>query len=377
MAKACDVLVVGAGPVGAIAARLLAEKDLKILVIDKRGHIAGNCYDEIDPYGVLIHKYGPHYFRTNSDELMRFLTRFSDWIPGTYIVKNQIGNTLYPFPINLDTLESFFHIKLDEESGQRFLKSLQQKFDWGGPRNSEEFVLSRVGRVLYENFYLGYTLKQWEMHPKDLDPSVCGRIPVRFNRYDRYVDDKFQVLPKHGYSQLFNNVLTHPNIELQLSTDYLQYRKDFKPARATLYCGPVDQYFEEKLGALPWRSLRFEFININKEFVQPCVQINYPDISTPYNRSIEIKHATGQQCPSTTISYEYSLAQSDPYYPVPNPGSRTLYEKYKELTEVETQKKQIYFAGRLAEYTYINTDQAIERGLEVGQQIWDDLNARK
>jgi UDP-galactopyranose mutase len=375
MAKACDVLIIGAGPVGCVTARKLAEKGLHCLVLEQRRHLAGNCFDETDSFGVLVHRYGPHYFRTNKEELLQWLGKFSDFVPGNYVVKSQIGPQLYPFPINLDTLEKFFGKKLDEKSGQELLESLQVKLPHS-PKNSEEFVLSRVGEKLYENFYLGYTLKQWETHPKDLAPSVCGRIPVRLNRFDRYVDHKYQVMPKNGFTQMFKNMLTHPNIEVVLNVNYLENRKSFSPAKATLYTGPIDAYFDYQEGSLPWRSLEFDFRNFEKDYVQPCVQINYPELNVPYTRSVEIKHATGQILPSTTVCYEYPKAKGDPFYPVPSPKHQELYLKYKDLAQKETISRSVFFAGRLAEYTYINTDEAIEKGLEAADLIWNQIHAK-
>lgn len=372
MPRMCDILIVGAGPVGSVTARYLAEKDLHCLVLDRRPHVAGNCYDEVDRFGVLIHKYGPHYFRTNNEDLLAFLSRFTEWIPGTYIVKSQIDDRLYPFPINLDTLETYFGVPLDEDSGKTFLEGLQIKYP-RAPQNSEEFVLSRIGRELFKKFYLGYTLKQWETHPRDLDPSVCGRIPVRNNRYDRYVDHKYQVLPKYGFTKMFRTMLMHPKIEVQTEVDFLESRMQFKPRRATLYTGAIDEYFERKLGPLPWRSLHFEFQNFENNYIQPCVQINYPSLHIPYTRTVEIKHATGQKISSTTISYEYSRGQGDPFYPIPNKNSRKLYEQYREMAITEGQEQQVFFAGRLAEYTYLNTDEAIERGLHIANKIWEAL----
>jgi UDP-galactopyranose mutase len=364
-------LIVGAGPVGAISARELADRGLKVKIIEKRKHIAGNCYDEIDSYGVLIHKYGPHYFRTDSEPLLKYLSRFTDWIDGQYIVKSQVNKKLYPFPINLTTLELVFATHLDAASAEDRLN--KERLPFPNPKNSEEFVLSRVGRRIYEMFYLGYTLKQWDLHPKDLDPSVCGRIPIRLNRFDRYVDQKYQVLPKFGYTQMYKNILTHPNIDLYLNTDYKDIRDQEKPKYATIYCGPIDAYFNYSLGHLPWRSLEFEFKSYENATIQDCVQINYPELNIPYTRSVEIKHATGQTVPNTTISYEYPRAVGDPYYPIPNPNAKKLYLKYKELADLEQKNTKVYFSGRLAEYTYINMDQAIEKGLETAKMILERL----
>lgn len=373
--KNLDVLIVGAGPVGATAARTLADKGLNCTVLEKRSHVGGNCFDQADSFGVLLHKYGPHYFRTNDENLVKWLSRFTDFIEGNYVVKSQVGSKLFPFPVNLDTLELVFDRQFDEITAKTFLNEQAVKFNHE-PRNSEEFVLSRVGKKMFETFYEGYTLKQWEVPAKKLGPSVCGRIPIRFNRFDKYVDHKFQVMPRNGFTQLFQNMLSHPKIEVHLEFDYLSQRAEFKPKLGTIYTGPIDLYFEKRFGLLPWRSLEFDFRNFNQEFVQPCVQINYPELSVPYTRSVEIKHATGQKIPSTTISYEYPRAHGDPYYPIPNDDNQKLYLKYRELAAQETTANSVHFAGRLAEYTYINTDQAIERGLEIAKTMLGLQNAK-
>lgn len=367
----CDLLIVGAGPVGCvIAERAATQRGWRSIVVDKRDHVAGNCHDRFHESGVMIHAYGPHYFRTNDQKLLDYLSPFTEWIPGDYVVKSRIGDTLYPIPINLDTLEMFFHREFTPESAEAFLAGIRA--DITDPKNSEEFVLSRVGKELYEAFYLGYTLKQWERHPRDLDPSVCGRIPIRMNRDNRYVDHGFQVMPAKGYTALFAKMLDHPKIETMLSTEFSDVRGKIAPRVATVYCGPVDAYFENALGKLPWRSLEFEFVEHPVEYVQPCVQINEPSLDVPYTRTVEIKHATKQQHPHTVISIEYPRAEGDPYYPVPAAENRVLYERYKAMADEETRTKNVYFAGRLATYRYINTDQALEEALRTFDRISQD-----
>ncbi len=357
-----DLLVVGAGPVGCvIAERAATQLGWKILVIDKRSHLAGNCYDTHHDSGVLIHQYGPHYFRTNKQELLDYLSRFTEWIPGNYIVKSSVAGELFPFPINLDTLRQFFKKpEMTAEEALQLLESLREPVEQ--PANSEEFVLSRVGRELYEAFYLGYTRKQWDIHPRDLAPSVCGRIPVRLSTDDRYVDHQFQVTPANGFTELFTRMITHPGIELRLDTDFQSVKHSVKPRVATIYTGPVDEYFDHRFGKLPWRSLEFEFKELAKEYEQPCVQINYPN-DFDYTRTVEIKHVTGQQHPHTVISYERPRAEGDPYYPIPREDNQALYEQYRELAVQETAQHHVYFCGRLAEYKYYNTDEVIERAL--------------
>jgi len=299
---------------------------------------------------------------------VNWLGQFTDWIPGNYVVKSNAKGTLYPFPINLDTLELFFQRRFTPKDAEDFLKT-EAIPAISSPRNSEEFVLSRVGPRLFKAFYEGYTLKQWGRPARDLGPSVCGRIPVRMNRFDRYVDHKYQVLPNQGFTQMFSNIVRHPLIQVLLSTRFNDVRALIKPRLATLYTGPIDEYFNHQFGRLPWRSLEFEFKNYDCEFTQPCVQINYPDQNVPCTRSVEIKHATGQKHPTTTVSFEYSRATGDPYYPIPSPESQKLYLKYKELAEIEERSNRVFFRGRLAEYVYINTDEAIEKGFAAATDI--------
>jgi UDP-galactopyranose mutase len=366
-----DLLIAGAGPVGCvIAERAASQLGWTSLIVEKRDHIAGNCYDREHESGVRIHQYGPHYFRTNNEMLLGYLSRFTEWLPGNYIVKSRVKGRLFPFPINLDTLEQFFGRPFTSEEAESFLEGIREKIE--EPKNSEDYVLSRVGRELYESFYLGYTLKQWERHPRDLAPSVCGRIPVRFDRDPRYVAHKYQLTPKDGFTAMFERMIDHPNVSVRLRTDFFDLRKQVRPRRGTVYCGPIDVYFDYAYGKLPWRSLHFDFRTRDTEFEQPCVQINYPD-EHDYTRSVEIKHVTRQQHEKTVVSYEYPRSEGDPYYPVPAEQHQRIYERYKALGERERRDRHVYFAGRLAQYTYINTDQAIEIALSTFEEIRRDL----
>lgn len=362
-----DILIVGGGPVGCVVAEHAARlRNWESIIIEKRNHIAGNCFDTLDQNDQLIHKYGPHYFRTNDENIFKYLSNFTEWIEGEYIVKTSYQDKLYPFPINLETLEKFYGQKLSENCARELLKL--KSLDIPNPKNSEEFVLSIVGPELYEAFYLGYTLKQWDKHPRDLSPSVCGRIPIRFNRDQRYVDAQFQVMPKDGFTAMFHKMTANPLIKTSLNTDFNSVRNIITPKIATVYTGPIDAYFDYAFGRLPWRSLEFKWKTFQEEYVQPCVQINYPNENS-FTRSVEIKHVTKQKCPFSNISYEYPKESGPPYYPIPSKQSQLTYEKYKELAEIEKQKKNFFLAGRLAEYTYINTDQAISRGMEVFTEI--------
>ena len=363
----CDLLVVGAGPTGCvIAERAAAVLGWRVIIIDKRRHLAGNCFDEHDDAGYFVQRYGPHYFRTWDDDVVRYLSRFTDWIDGNYVVQSLVRGRLYPFPINLVTLERYFGRQFTPESAREHLDHLRDRIEV--PRNSEEHVVSRVGWELYRDFYLEYTKKQWNRHPRDLDTEVCGRIPVRFNRDCRYTDAPFQKMPAAGYTRMFARMIDHPLITVLLGVDWRDVRDHARPTHATVYTGPLDEYFDGSLGSLAWRSLEFEFRHFDDDLIQPCVQINYPDARN-YTRSVEFKHVTGQHHPGTVVMYEYPRDHGDPYYPVPSPANRRLYRMYKELAERETRERNVHFCGRLAEYRYINTDTAIRNALDLFDRI--------
>ncbi len=362
-----DLLVCGAGPVGCVVAeRAATVLGWKVLVVDRRPHIAGNCHDSRAANGVLVHNYGPHYFRTDDENLLRYLSRFAEFIPANYEVRSLVRGELFPFPINLTTLERFFGRTLDAASAEQLLA--ERRLPIANPANSEEYVLSRVGRELYEAFYLNYTLKQWGVHPRDLDPQVCGRVPVRLDRDARYVGHRFQVMPTGGFTKLFARMLRHPKIRTLLNCDFGEVRGLIRPRHATVYCGPIDDYFGCRLGRLPYRSLKFDFVSHQCEWRQPCVQINYPN-DFGYTRSVEIKHVTGQRHPETVVSYETPTADGEPFYPIPRRESAALYARYRELADAETARHRVYFCGRLAQYRYFNTDEVIQEALACFQTI--------
>jgi UDP-galactopyranose mutase len=362
-----DLLVCGAGPAGCVVAERAARVlGWKVLVIDRRPHVGGNCHDRPHASGVLVHPYGPHYFRTSDPALLAYLGRFTDWRPARYEVRSLVRGRLFPFPINLTTLEMFFGRPLDADSAAQLLARLRSPI--ARPRDSEEFVLSRVGKELYEAFYRDYTRKQWGVPAAELAPGVCGRIPVRLDRDGRYVDHRFQAMPAGGFTQLFTRMLAHRKIRVLPGCDFQEVRRLVRPRRATVFTGPVDEYFSHRLGRLPYRSLRFDFVAYPAEFVQPCVQINYPDAS-PYTRSVEIKHVTGQRHPATVVSYETPAAHGEPFYPVPTSAAAALYERYKRLADRETRQNAVYFCGRLAQYRYFNTDEVVAEALRCFQQI--------
>lgn len=356
-----DLLVCGAGPAGCVVAERAARVlGWKVLIVEKRHHLAGNCYDAPHANGVLVHRYGPHYFRTNDAALLRYLSRFTDWIPARYEVKSLVRGRLLPFPINLTTLEQFFRRQLTPTTARQLLDSLRCPIET--PANSEEYVLSKVGRELYEEFYHPYTLKQWGLEPRELETQVCGRIPIRFDRDNAYVSHRYQVMPARGFTALFTRMLRHRKIRILTDCDFREVRHLIRPRRATLFTGPIDQYFDHCLGPLPYRSLSFDFVAHRTRFAQPCVQINYPD-DRPVTRSVEIKHVTRQDHPETVVSYETPQATGEPYYPIPAPANTALYQRYQELAEKATRQDRVFFCGRLAQYRYFNTDEVISEAL--------------
>jgi UDP-galactopyranose mutase len=361
-----DYLIVGAGYAGAVLAeRLASQCDASCLVIDRRDHIAGNAYDECDPAGVLIHKYGPHYFRTNSDQIVAYLSQFTEWLPVEYKILSWVEGRYWQFPINLNTFEQLVGRPSSSEEMERTLAEWRVPID--KPANSEEVIISQVGHRLYEMFFKNYTRKQWRRDPRDLDSSVCGRIPIRTNRDDRYLSDKFQALPKDGYTAMFRRMLDHPKIEVRLKTDYREAKRHLR-YKHLIYTGPIDEYFEHRFGPLPYRSLRFEPETLNQEFFQPAMQVNYPN-DHEFTRIVEVKHATGQKIPVTTIVREYPDdfgPGKEPYYPIPAPDASAQYQRYAELTAREAG---VSFVGRLATYRYYNMDQVVGSALTLFKKL--------
>ena len=364
-AKRYDYLVVGAGFAGSVLAeRLASQHGAKVLVIDKRPHVAGNAYDHLDDGGVLIHQYGPHIFHTNSDEIVDYLSKFTEWRPYEHRVLAKVRGQLVPIPINRTTLNRLFDLVLQtDEEAAAYLASRAEPVD--EIRTSEDVVVSAVGRELYELFFQGYTRKQWGLDPSQLDKAVTARVPTRTNTDDRYFGDKHQVMPLHGYTAMFNRMLDHPNIDVLLSTDYAEVAGEIE-ANHIVFTGPIDEYFGFRFGKLPYRSLRFEHKTIDQEWVQPVAVVNYPDPQTPYTRITEYKHLTGQEHPRSSLTYEYPSAEGDPYYPIPRPENQELFKKYEALALATPN---VTFVGRLATYRYYNMDQVVGQALATFRRI--------
>ncbi|BAY78119.1 UDP-galactopyranose mutase [Nostoc linckia NIES-25] len=358
-----DYLVVGAGFSGSvIAERLATQSGKKVLVVDKRNHIGGNAYDHYDEHGILVHRYGPHIFHTNSREVFEYLSRFTKWRSYEHRVLASVDGQLVPIPINLDTINKLYGMNLNSFEVEEFYKSLAEPVE--NIRTSEDVVISKVGRVLYEKFFRGYTRKQWGLDPSELDRSVIARIPTRTNRDDRYFTDTYQAMPLHGFTRMFENMLNHPNIKVMLNTDYQEIQKAI-PCREMVYSGPVDEFFDYRYGKLPYRSLDFKHETHNTSVFQTAPVINYPNEHL-YTRVTEFKYLTGQEHSKTSIVYEFPKAEGDPYYPVPRPENNEMYKQYKALSDTTAG---VYFVGRLATYKYYNMDQCVAQALSVYKQI--------
>ncbi len=358
-----DYLIVGAGFAGSVLAERLARgADKKVLLIDVRNHIGGNAYDHYNADGILIHKYGPHIFHTNSREVFDYLSQFTEWRPYQHRVRASVDGQLLPIPINLDTINQLYGLNLTAFQVDEFLASVAEHRDQ--IRTSEDVVVSKVGRELYEKFFRGYTRKQWGLDPSELDAAVTARVPTRTNRDDRYFTDTYQAMPLLGYTHMFERMLDHPNIKIMLNTDYREI-EGLIPYREMIYTGPVDTFFDYSYGKLPYRSLEFKHETHNVPVYQSAPVINYPN-DYAYTRITEFKYLTGQEHAKTSVVYEFPRAEGDPYYPVPRPENAEIYNKYKALADAMTG---VHFVGRLATYKYYNMDQVVAQALTLYRKL--------
>ena len=359
-----DWLIVGAGFAGSVLAeRLAAERGDRVLVVDRRDHIAGNAFDHTDAAGVLIHRYGPHIFHTNSEQVFAYLSRFTAWRPYEHRVLAEVISPVtgaamqVPIPINLDTINRLYGLSLTEAEVEAWLAARAEPV--AQIRTSEDVVVATVGRELYELFFRGYTRKQWALDPSELDKSVTARVPTRTNRDDRYFADRFQAMPRDGYTAMFGRMLDHPNITLRTGVEFADARQR-SPFRRLIWTGPVDEYFGFRFGKLPYRSLRFRHETLDREWALPTGTVNHPAEATPFTRVSEYKWMTGQAHPKTSVTYEYPSAEGDPYYPIPRPENAALYKRYEALADAEPDT---WFVGRLATYRYYNMDQVVGQAL--------------
>ncbi|WP_309739441.1 MULTISPECIES: UDP-galactopyranose mutase [unclassified Chamaesiphon] len=358
-----DYLIVGAGFAGSVLAeRLASQLGKKVLIVDRRNHIGGNAYDRYNNDGVLIHKYGPHIFHTNSRDVFEYLSLFTEWRRYEHRVLASVDGQLVPIPINLNTINQLYGLNLTAFEVEEFLASVAE------PREqiltSEDVVVSKVGQELYKKFFRNYTRKQWGIDPSELDRSVTARVPTRTNRDDRYFTDTYQSMPLHGFTPMFENMLAHPNIKVMLNTDYREIQQVI-PYQEMIYTGPVDDFFDLRFGKLPYRSLEFKHETQDRPVFQSAPVINYPNEHL-YTRVTEFKYLTGQEHHKTSIVYEFPQAEGDPYYPIPRPENAELYKQYKELADATPR---VHFVGRLATYKYYNMDQVVAQALMTFDKI--------
>jgi len=366
--KQVDILIIGAGISGSVLAERYASIGKKVLIIEKRNHIAGNCYDYVDGNNILVSKYGAHLFHTNEESVWKYVNQFSDWYPWEHKVIARVDEKTVPIPVNITTVNRLFGTDINSE--QQMISWLEEnRTPIEKPANGEEAVLNRVGSALYEKMFKHYTKKQWDKYPAELDASVLDRIPVRHNYDDRYFSDSYQALPKGGYTQLFENIVNSPNIEVLLDTDYFDVKEQYTGYEKLFYTGPVDRFFDFKHSLtekLEYRSINFVSETIDAAFFQENSVVNYPGTDVDFTRIIEYKHFGGQKSEKTTVVREYTVDEGEPYYPVPNPRNGEIYKKYKDEAE---KLLDVHFVGRLANYKYFNMDQAFKNALDLFESL--------
>jgi len=364
-----DYLIVGAGFAGStLAERIASVMGKKVLLVDKRIHIAGNAYDHYDNAGILVHKYGPHIFHTNSKPVFDYLSQFTKWRAYQHRVMAWVDGQLVPIPINLDTINTLYGTRLTSMEVESFLASVAEPKE--NIRTSEDVVVSKVGRELYEKLFRGYTRKQWGLDPSELDACVTSRVPTRVNRDNRYFTDTYQAMPIRGFTRMFENMLSHENIHILLNTDYRDIKRAI-PYKQMIFTGPVDEYFDFRFGKLPYRSIQFEFETHDTEVYQAGPVINYPN-DCPYTRITEFKYLTGQKHHKTTIVYEFPTSEGDPYYPIPRTENNELYQAYRARAAATPN---VHFAGRLGTYKYYNMDQVVAQALTLFNKIREQETA--
>lgn len=357
-----NYVVVGAGIAGlTIAERIANVLDEKVLVIEKRNHIGGNVYDSYNEDGILIHNYGPHIFHTNDEDVYGYLSKFTKWNDFWHRVLSYVDGNLVPIPISAETINKLYNLNLSCDEVEGFLNKKAVKVD--NITSSKDVAISKVGTDIYEKMFKNYTIKQWGVDPSELDTSVISRIPVRLNRDTRYFADKYQGMPKDGYTKLCENMVRNNNIKILLNTDYkeiinyIQYEK-------LIYTGPTDYFYDYKYGKLAYRSINFQFETLDTQSFQESPVVNYPN-DYDYTRITEFKKLTGQQNDKTTILKEYPSGEGEPYYPFPTKEHKEHFAKYKKDMEAE---EKVIFLGRLAQYRYYNMDAVVRSALDIFEE---------
>lgn len=362
--KNFNIVIIGAGISGSVLAERYAAMGKKVLIIEKRDHIAGNCFDFYDDNGILTSKYGAHLFHTNDEGVWDYVNQFADWYPWSHRVIARVDDKTVPIPVNITTVNTLFRTNIKTETEmQDWLEKNRIPFDQ--PQNGEEAVLNKVGEVLYNKMFKHYTKKQWDKYPAELHASVLERIPVRDNFDDRYFSDTYQALPKGGYTKMFENILANPNIIILLNTDYFEVQDQLGEYEKLFYTGPIDRFFqfnENLKEKLEYRSINFVTEQLDQEYFQENSVVNYPGEEVDFTRIVEYKHFGNQQSEKTSIVKEYTVDEGEPYYPVPNDKNQEIYAQYKAEADKLTD---VYFVGRLANYKYFNMDQAFRNALDL------------
>jgi UDP-galactopyranose mutase len=358
-----DFLIVGAGFAGTVLAeRLASQLDARVLLVDRRFHVAGNAYERVDAAGIVVHEYGPHIFHTNSETVFRYLSRFTRWRPYEHRVRASVNGRLVPMPVNLTTVNTIYGWRLTSSDLARHFATVAEPR--AAVRNAEDAVVSRIGRDLYERLYRNYSRKQWGVDPSELHAAVTARLPVRTCTDDRYFTDRYQAMPAGGFTRLFERMLAHPRIDLQLGTDYRDVRRSAR-FRRVIFTGPIDEFFGWRFGRLAYRSLRFEHVTHRTESWQPVAVVNYPG-GEAFTRVTEFKHLTAQRHSSTTIGYEYACDEGDPFYPVLSEASAARYAQYRAAA---ADTPGVHFVGRLGTYRYYNMDQVVAQALTTFRRL--------
>lgn len=356
-------VIVGAGLAGiTMAERIATQLHQRVLLIEKRDHIAGNVYDQYDDAGILVHMYGPHTFHTNDKEVYDYVRQYCDWHEYQHRVLSYVNGNFVPMPISLETINQLYNMNLSQEEMESFLQSRREKID--EIKTSEDVVLSQAGRDIYEKFFKYFTIKQWGVDPSQLDRTVISRIPFRMNRDTRYFTDQYQGNPRGGFTKMCRKMLDHPEISVLLNTDYKDVIGDLAYDKL-IYTGPIDYYFDYALGKLKWRSIKFIFETHDCESYQPAASTRYP-MDHEYTRVTEFKKMTGQRCAKTTILKEIPCFGEEPFYTYPTPEWKALAQKYRDMAAKE---KDVIFLGRLAEYRYYDMDDVIRRALDVFKEM--------
>jgi UDP-galactopyranose mutase len=356
-------VIVGAGLAGlTMAERIANELNEKVLVIEKRNHIGGNVYDSYNEDGILIHNYGPHIFHTNDQGVYEYLSRFTKWNDFWHRVLTYVDGNLIPMPITVETINKLYNLNLDCSQVEEFLKKQAVPID--DIKTSKDVALSKVGKDIYEKIFESYTRKQWGIDPSELDTSVISRIPIRLNRDTRYFADKYQGMPKRGYTKMCENMITNKNIKILLNTDYKEVIQDIK-YDTLIYTGATDEFYNYKYGKLAYRSVNFVFETFDQEEYQEAPVVNYPN-DYDFTRITEYKKLTWQQHKKTTIGKEFPCAEGEPYYPFPTKEYKDQFALYQEEMKKESK---VIFIGRLAEYRYYNMDGVVRRALDIFEAL--------